>query len=252
MTERERKERFDQLDAGRALGDLSPEEAVEWESLAELYRFSPPEKASFDTLVASLEREFSPETTLPEDVATKLRDSARAFSGGDSPEPEAVITPGSPLWKRPALGWAVAACLALMLGLLALRQSPSEDPTDLARQVEQDSNAIRLTFFDTDGGVVGGVVWSDSLQEGFMNLHSVRPNSPMQSQYQLWIVDSKRDDTHPVDGGVFDIADSGRESIIPIDAKLRVDNPGAFVITEEQPGGVVVSKQDRVIAVAQL
>ena len=52
-------------------------------------------------------------------------------------------------------------------------------------------------------------------------------------------------------GGVFDIPVSAERKVyIPVDAKLPVDEPGVFVITLEQPGGVVVSKQDRVIAIA--
>ena len=40
--------------------------------------------------------------------------------------------------------------------------------------------------------------------------------------------------------------------IIPFEAKLPVGKPAAFVVTVEQPGGVVVSKQERVLALAQV
>ena len=59
-------------------------------------------------------------------------------------------------------------------------------------------------------------------------------------QYQLWIVDPERA-AQPVDGGVFDVQAGTREVIIPINAKLAVNNPAAFAITLEKPGGVVVS-----------
>ena len=40
--------------------------------------------------------------------------------------------------------------------------------------------------------------------------------------------------------------------IVPFRAKLPVGKPAAFVVTMEQPGGVVVSKQERVMALAKV
>ena len=54
-------------------------------------------------------------------------------------------------------------------------------------------------------------------------------------------MDPSRDE-RPIDGGVFDIPAGADEVIVPIDAKLRADNPAVFAITLEQPGGVVVSE----------
>ena len=44
-------------------------------------------------------------------------------------------------------------------------------------------------------------------------------------------------------GGVFDIPHGASAVVIPIDARLAVDDPVLFAITREQPGGVVVSKE---------
>ena len=74
-----------------------------------------------------------------------------------------------------------------------------------------------------------------------MLLTGMPVNNPESSQYQLWLVDAERD-SNPVDGGVFDIPPGESTVIIPIDAKLAVNNPAAFAITREKPGGVVVSK----------
>jgi anti-sigma-K factor RskA len=68
-------------------------------------------------------------------------------------------------------------------------------------------------------------------------------NDPTVEQYQLWIIDPTRDD-EPIDGGVFDIASTG-EVIVPVQAKLLVNQPTAFAVTIEKPGGVVVSTQER-------
>ena len=74
-----------------------------------------------------------------------------------------------------------------------------------------------------------------------MLLTGMPVNDPATSQYQLWLVDPDRDE-NPVDGGVFDIPADESSVVIPIDAKLAVNNPTVFAITREQPGGVVVSK----------
>jgi anti-sigma-K factor RskA len=96
----------------------------------------------------------------------------------------------------------------------------------------------------------GKVVWSDSMQEGYMILTNLPANEPTAKQYQLWIVDPDRDEK-PVDGGVFDIPTGDGTTIIPIRNPLVVNDPKAFVITLEQPGGVVVSKQEVVVALAK-
>ncbi|MEK9984810.1 MAG: anti-sigma factor, partial [Opitutae bacterium] len=70
------------------------------------------------------------------------------------------------------------------------------------------------------------------------------------NQYQLWIVDPERDEL-PVDGGVFDIPEGVDKALIPIKNALEVDKPTLFVITLEQPGGVVKSKQEVVVAIAK-
>ena len=50
---------------------------------------------------------------------------------------------------------------------------------------------------------------------------------------------------------VFDIPRDGTPAVIPIAAKLPLSKPQAFVITLEQPGGVVKSKQEKVVALAK-
>ena len=53
-----------------------------------------------------------------------------------------------------------------------------------------------------------------------------------------------------VDGGVFDIPAGESTAIITIRNPVAIKDPQAFVITLEQPGGVVVSKQETVVAIA--
>ncbi len=98
-------------------------------------------------------------------------------------------------------------------------------------------------------GASGEVVWSPSAQRGFMRFKGLAPNDRKAIQYQLWIFDKDRDQAFPVDGGVFDVSSTG-EVIIPITAKLRVDQPVLFAVTIEKPGGVVVSKRERIVVTA--
>jgi anti-sigma-K factor RskA len=87
--------------------------------------------------------------------------------------------------------------------------------------------------------VTGEVVWNKSRNEGLMIFQGLPVNDPKVAQYQLWIVDPSRDE-RPVDGGVFNVTASGR-IIVPVNQKLSITDPKAFVITREKPGGVVVS-----------
>jgi hypothetical protein len=54
-----------------------------------------------------------------------------------------------------------------------------------------------------------------------------------------------------VDGGTFDVSATG-EVVIPINAKLKAKSPEMFAVTMEKPGGVVVSKREKIVAVAKV
>lgn len=99
-------------------------------------------------------------------------------------------------------------------------------------------------------GVRGDVVWSESSQRGYMRFVGLAPNDKSARQYQLWIFDKARDDKYPIDGGVFDVSPDG-EVIVPIVAKIHVDDPALFAVTIERPGGVVVSKREHIVVVAK-
>jgi len=95
----------------------------------------------------------------------------------------------------------------------------------------------------------GDVVWSPGQQRGFMRFVGLAPNDPHQFQYQLWIFDKDRDEKYPVDGGVFDVSSTG-EVVVEISPKLHVTDATLFAVTIEQPGGVVVSKRERIVVTA--
>jgi len=146
-----------------------------------------------------------------------------------------------------AAWYLAAASLALaVVGWWQVVDKTSPTTATLSQQVADFAHdAADLTRAPWSGqepgfeNVSGEVIWSDAEQRGYMRLVGLTPNDPEVAQYQLWIVDPNRDE-HPIDGGVFDVRDSG-EVVIPIDAKLQVKDPKVFAITREKPGGVVVS-----------
>ena len=235
--------RFEELDAGRVLGDLDAAELSEWQELSRDFGGND----GLDAFAAELEAVVITEKplVLPPDIAARLK---REFS------PAPAVRKPDKIVLGPWIGWAVAACL---LGLLVVKGLDSDRPMTAEQRraalLEKSADAKRLSFSSASNAYAdarGEVVWSDSRQEGYMTLSNIPANDPTKRQYQLWIVDPARDEI-PVDGGVFDIPAGASSVVIPIDAKLAVRNPAAFVITLEQPGGVVKSKQEVVVALAK-
>jgi anti-sigma-K factor RskA len=107
------------------------------------------------------------------------------------------------------------------------------------------------TSAKNDKRAMGDVVWSNSQQKGYVRLRDLPALDPTKETYQLWIVDEAQNKKTPVSGGVFNVSQAG-EIIIPITAQLRIQKPKQFALTKEKAGGVVVSKPDRIVAVAKV
>ena len=147
-----------------------------------------------------------------------------------------------------------------MIGLdtnVLVRYLTRDDASQYARaaaQIEASGDKLEWSFAAKSDPLVGkdasgSILWSSELQGGIMTLRGLTANEPTSEQYQLWIVDRGREGP-PVDGGVFDVPAGEDQLQVLVDAKLLVGDPAAFIITVEQPGGVVVSRQDRVVMVA--
>ncbi|QDU65616.1 hypothetical protein Pla86_06800 [Planctomycetes bacterium Pla86] len=130
---------------------------------------------------------------------------------------------------------------------VALADLLANPPADLVR-VPWSTTGDPLV---SERSVGGEVIWSDSMQVGYMVLDDMPVNAADQFQYQLWIFSADQKEETPVDGGVFDASSVGR-LVIPIDAKLGVHDPSLFAVTLEKPGGVVVSERDRLLLAAAL
>ena len=249
MSENDPFNRYQELQAGWVLGDLDAAEFQEWRELAAT--FGNPEDAALEWLAAEFEVAGAAKSPveLPPEVA------ARLMRGMPQPAARQDSKAGNIVRFLPWLGWAAAACL---LGVLAIPKDAADDSSgvgpDQKRAVllSKAGDLTRLAFSgggDSYKNLAGEVVWSDGRQEGYLTLAHLPVNDPRVSQYQLWIVDPSRD-VIPVDGGVFNISKEDTANVVPIDAKLRVREPAAFVVTLEKPGGVVKSNQEIVVAIA--
>jgi hypothetical protein len=168
------------------------------------------------------------------------------------------------------LAWLVAAaCLVLavagwwprvretVLPPVRITQAPLRPPADerlamLAQSARVTHSEWASTNDPASRGVKGDVVWDNATQRGYLRFSGLAVNDPKRSQYQLWIFDAKRDDRYPIDGGVFDIPAGATEVVIPIKARLAVNEPVMFAVTIEGPGGVVVSAREHIVALAKV
>ena len=212
-------------------------------------------------------------------VAAKILAPARA-----EPEPRALdgkprsappggeVPPAASRPRRrsaPVAGWLVASA-AMALAVAGWTRRPAEvnggaSPTaavlDAAPPgaVSQREALLalpgtarvdwKITKDEAGAQASGDVVWHSGVQRGVMRFAGLAPNDPARFQYQLWIFDETRGDEPPIDGGVFDVGANG-ELLVPFAAKLRVGKAKLFAVTVEKPGGVVVSKRERIVVTA--
>jgi hypothetical protein len=248
-------DRKDALLADRALEGLSEAEARELEQLGGAG------DDAFDLAAAAVAlAELGPLEPMPELLAARVRAGART---GARERPRRDL-------GRSA-GW-LAAAAAVLLAVFAWSRPPqvvekivkvevpappARLPTPAERRAEllaQAADARTLPWSATPDPAAreatGDVVWSESRQQGYLRIRGLAVNDPSRAQYQLWIFDARRDQAHPVDGGVFDV--QGGDVIVPIHAAIRVFEPRLFAVTVERPGGVVVSKRERIVLTATM
>jgi anti-sigma-K factor RskA len=268
-----------ELLAGKVLGDLSLEELQEFGELFSATHSKDLQELEQAAAALQLALVDASKLAMPDSLRQRIADASGSLVSPDSNQfskssrtefqaarasDEASFTQrqGSRFALREGIAWlAVAASLfiatQLWLASDSRKQPTGQLPTAAESRLAMLSEAQDLIRVDWSQGktplensVSGDVVWSNSGQQGFMRFVGMPANDPSKEQYQLWIIDPERD-AEPIDGGVFDIASTG-EVIVPIQAKLKVLKPAAFAITIEQPGGVVVSTQERLPLLAQV
>jgi hypothetical protein len=192
-------------------------------------------------------------TAVPEPAAAPLGAPAHAaMAWQPAPPPAASAAPLARRRGRPVVWLAAAATVVIAVGawwLLRGRAAPTL--AEARAELLATADATRLDWKATPeaANASGDIVWSRSAQRGVMRFVGLSPNDPRKTQYQLWIFDRQRDQAFPVDGGVFDVTSTG-EVLVPITAKLRVDDATLFAVTVEQSGGVVVSKREHIVVTA--
>ncbi len=237
--------------ADQALEGLTAAEAAE---LARLLEANPGFDAeAFDKAASAATLAMM---TADEPMPAHLR-TAIAASGKRLVEANrATLGSASQSWWAKSGWFAAAACLALAVTAWWPRDAeipPAEVRAALIAEAPAD--LIQWPWTATEdpaaNGATGDVVWSNSKQQGFMRFAGLAPNDPTREQYQLWIFDKDRPAETPVDGGVFDVDPATGEVVIAIDPKVRVTDATMFAVTVEKPGGVVVSKRERIPVLAK-
>jgi anti-sigma-K factor RskA len=248
---------------------LSAEETSE---LRELEKEFPELKddTSFELTAAAISMaNLDTSEPLPASLSARIAADADNFvTSGETEEYQKTFALEPTYSKWQWLGWAfaAAACVVLAFNLWTTRlntkvetvyvqitPTPAPPANQQFEQLLAAADVVKTTMANPKNPteIVGDVVWSDSAQKGFVRLRGLAVNDKTREQYQLWIVASNQDAKTPVDGGVFDVNEAG-EVIIPINAKIKVEKPAAFAITAEKPGGVVVSKGEKVMALGKL
>ena len=252
-------DRLDELLAESMVRTLAAEELRELEALAGAetdVMIAAAEQAAVATVVAFAEEDPVP---MPSDLQAKLLQQAQAHLAEEAPAApieSTSILPGPGAHRQSSmLPWLLTAAAAVIAFVGWLPRSSSSDPLSSAEQfrgliAQAPSDLLRIDWTVLEDpaslGASGEVLWSDSEQRGFMRFQGLKSNDPEESQYQLWIFDDKTDTAYPVDGGVFDIPADATEIVVPIDPKIKVKEAFQFAITVEKPGGVVVSKRERI------
>ncbi|HLM02551.1 MAG TPA: anti-sigma factor [Pyrinomonadaceae bacterium] len=286
MSSEQDKEKMLELLSGRAFSDLSAAEMAQLEELEKLF----PELErddSFEIAASAVSlTNLDVSEPLPAHLQAKiLADADKYFASqeagvsaqaaaGEKEEYQKTFAfepkRGASSWRQ-WLGWLVAAfaCTVLAVNIWITRFQPRDiagNPTPTPTVTPQkltpaqefaqlldsvDTIQTTLTNPKNPNEVLGVVAWNDAAQKGFISLRGIPANDATKEQYQLWIFASNQDQKTPVDGGVFDVG-AGGEVIIPIDAKIKVEKPTLFAVTAEKPGGVVVSKQEKILAIAKV
>lgn len=286
------KERLLELLADQTIFGLSAEELVELKELKEKFPDWEKEISLELTAAAIGLSALDVSDELPANLREKIFADADEFFGKTEESREVVnfapqavepinspatasvrevveAAPERPFWQW--LGWAVAAaaCVALVINVWSTRspqpevvQNPPviQSPTPQLSAAQEraqllaaasDKVEIPLANPKNEKEILGEMVWSNKLQKGYVHFAKLPPNDIAKETYQLWIVDATRDQKTPVNGGVFDVSTTG-DVIIPVDPELTIRKPAAIAVTKEKPGGVVVSAQENVVALAKI
>jgi len=249
-------ERLEENAALYVLSALSADEARAFESemdrLAELRKLVAELRDAADALAGDVAARTPP---------AELK--ARILAQIDR-EQKVVKLPGRSSGPVMWLPWALAACLAVICGMLnhqtsALRDQLSAQANrvselnqladalraqtnELTRTVAalQETNRIaglRIAMLNSlladSPKAVGVSLWDNERQDGVFVVQNLKP-PPADKDYQLWIIDPKY--KTPVDAGVFHVDSKGNVRV-EFKARQPIAIASQFAVTEERKGG---------------
>jgi len=219
------REQLQELACLHALGALTPEEARSFEEqlrrdpeLQRLYR-------ELQDVTAGLALNVKSAAPSPELKDRILNAAARSQHKEFLPPtrlPDERVVLVFPTW----IPWALAACFAILAGVLWFRPPPPPSIGQVA--------VLNPPSTATNSTASGLSLWDAKKQEGTLivkNLASV----PAGKDYQLWVIEKGK---APVDAGVFSVDATGSAQI-SFKPKAGVAAAATFAITLEKKGGVV-------------
>lgn len=253
----------------RATDSLSASEQVELNRL--LGQDKQPDGNQFEqTAAALLLAGLGDEEPLPDGLKSKLMAHAENFALNMAPRAPVVSMTSLDAPKAARRGPArtskpfvenrwpwLAAAASLVIAAAGWWPRLGDNPQEVGfAQVLADQATVKREWQATQDpgakGVSGDVIWNQTTQVGYMRFRGLSANNPQHAQYQLWIFDRARGEKYPVDGGVFDIPANQGEVVVPITARLPVQDPAMFAVTLERAGGVVVSEREHILVLAKV
>jgi anti-sigma-K factor RskA len=211
-----------------------------------------PETAQTPEVVQIPETVKTPESAKTPEIA-QIPETAKSPESVKSPEP--VKTPETVKTPEPARSPRTVATPETVR-----TPEPLKTPAPVLTAAQKRQQLIasapdviqkNWTSVKGDKKVLGDVVWSNAQQTGYVRLRDMPVLDASKETYQLWIVDDERNEKIPISAGLFNVSGTG-EIIIPLNAQLRIIKPKQFAISKEKAGGVVVTKPDRIVAVAKI
>ena len=159
-------------------------------------------------------------------------------------EPKIIRFPAS---RRRAvaswLGWAIAACLAVVAARLWHERADLRSEVASLRD-RDELNQVRIASLTSKIGSAPDasaiVLWDQEKQRGVIRTKRL-PAPPADHDYQLWVVDESH--PHPVDGGIFPAA----KEEIDFRPGAAVTVPKAFAVSLEKKGGVPIAEGPMVL-----
>jgi len=217
-------ERSEETASLYVFGLLDDEDARRFEealrSDAELARLV----SELEAAAASLAHTAAPKIPAP-DLKNRILDQIRAG--------KVAVMPRRVNW----LPWALAACLAVIAGGLAVDRSRLQRELSAARDQDELSQIKIATLAslvqDAPKGVAV-VAWDSARQEGIIKVQNM-PMPKADHDYQLWVIDPQY--PLPVNAGVFHLREDGitKASFKPDQPISSVDK---FAVSLERKGGV--------------